>query len=169
MRIARETQYRSHYSHYLFQEGQAEGSGGPTCWPYAEHKWGLKRVLNYYICQISYITLRRNINQIFMEMTRVHVLCPTPHPNPPEQLDPNASHCSEGQVVIFILQGLAYWQRQGSKTLFSLSFRKICRISNMLDNFFSLWLCTTRYPSVTTRTGQTREGLWRVRNSLTLN
>lgn len=94
MRLAKGTQYHSHYSHYLFQEGQTEGSGGPTFEALCETEMRIKKaVLNYYICQMSYvIILWRNTNQMFTKMTCVHVLCPISHPNPPKQFDPNASH-----------------------------------------------------------------------------
>lgn len=51
MRLAKGTQYHSHYSHYLFQEGQIEGSGGPTFEALCETEMRIKKaVLNYYIC-----------------------------------------------------------------------------------------------------------------------
>lgn len=75
------------------------------------------------------IMLWRNINQIFMEMTCAHVLCPISHPNPPEQLNPNAVTDERDRWWFSFRKDIG--NRQGSKTRFSLSLRKTHASSNV--------------------------------------
>lgn len=75
------------------------------------------------------ITLWRNINQIFTEMTCAHALCPISHPNPPEQLNPNAITDERDRWWFSFCKDIG--NRKGSKTQFSLSFRKTSTSSNV--------------------------------------